>query len=86
MTHLNQFDFASVDGRIDTILASLDVLRHSPLIGRPASGELRALVIGRVWWGWRGYFALYQYAVEIDTVFVLIVKSQREAGHIGEAH
>jgi toxin ParE1/3/4 len=35
------------------------------------------LVIGR---GSRGYVALYRYVPEIDTVFVLAVRSQREAG------
>jgi hypothetical protein len=29
----------------------------------------------------RGYLALYQYVDEIDTVFVLAVQSQREAGY-----
>ena len=83
LTHLNQFDFANVDGRIDNILTSLEVLRHSPLVGRPARGELRELVIGR---DTHGYVALHQDAVEIDTVFVLGLKSQREAGYASEAH
>jgi len=29
----------------------------------------------------RGYVALYRYFAEIDTVFVLAVRSQREAGY-----
>jgi toxin ParE1/3/4 len=31
--------------------------------------------------GSRGYIALYRYVVEVDTVFVLAVRSQREAGY-----
>ncbi|MBA3904269.1 MAG: type II toxin-antitoxin system RelE/ParE family toxin, partial [Rhodocyclaceae bacterium] len=29
----------------------------------------------------RGYVALYRYVAEIDTVFVLALRSQREAGY-----
>jgi hypothetical protein len=28
-----------------------------------------------------GYVALYRYVVEVDTIFVLAVRSQREAGY-----
>jgi hypothetical protein len=38
----------------------------------------RELVIGR---HSHGYVALYRYVVEIDTVFVLALRSQREAGY-----
>ena len=38
----------------------------------------RELVIGR---GSRGYLALYRYVAEIDTVFVLALRSQRETGY-----
>jgi hypothetical protein len=41
---------------------------------------MRELVIGR---DARGYVALYRYAPEIDTVFVLAIRSQREAGYRG---
>ena len=37
----------------------------------------RELVIGR---GTRGYVALYRYVPALDTVFVLAVQAQREAG------
>ena len=30
-----------------------------------------------------GYVALYRYVVEIDTVFILAVRSQQEAGYAG---
>jgi len=39
---------------------------------------MKALVIGR---RARGYVALYRCVVEIDTVFVLALRNQREAGY-----
>ena len=57
---------------------AIDVLPHNPLIGRPVTNRKRELVIGRKS---HGYVALYQYVDEIDTVFVLAVRVQREAGY-----
>ena len=39
----------------------------------------RELVIGR---GAHGYVGLYRYIPEIDTVFLLAIRSQREAGYL----
>lgn len=64
--------------RIGEIIQALNVLETNPLIGRPAPGDKRELIIGR---GSRGYVALYRYLVELDTVFVLAVRSQREGGY-----
>lgn len=64
--------------RVAEIMQAVDVLATSPLIGRPVAGGKRELVIGR---GSRGYIALYRYVAEVDTVFLLAVRSQREAGH-----
>ncbi len=63
---------------IKEIIAAIDLLGHSPLIGRPAATDLRELVIGR---RNRGYVVLYRYIPEFDTVFILVIKSQREAGY-----
>jgi toxin ParE1/3/4 len=41
-------------------------------------GGKRELVIGR---GSRGYVALYRYVPEMDIVFILALRSQREAGY-----
>ncbi|MBK5257691.1 MAG: type II toxin-antitoxin system RelE/ParE family toxin [Vicinamibacteria bacterium] len=38
---------------------------------------LRELIIGRGSWG---YVALYRYVAESNVVFVLAIRSQREAG------
>lgn len=64
--------------RLEAILAALDVLEHNPEIGRPCGGLMRELVIGRKP---SGYVALYRYVEALDTVLVLAVRSQREAGY-----
>ena len=51
---------------------------HSPLIGRKVKGGERELVIGR---SSRGYVALYRFLPDIDTVFILALRSQREGGY-----
>lgn len=78
LNHLMAHEVEDALGRIQDIVAAVDVLERNPLIGRPASGGSRELVIGR---GSRGYIALYRYVAEIDVVFVLAVRSQREAGY-----
>lgn len=69
---------ADAGARIMEIVGAIDVLAHNPLIGRPVSNGKRELVIGRKG---RGYLALYQYVDQLDTVFVLAIRSQREAGY-----
>ena len=64
--------------RFGEIIAALDILGHNPLIGRPAANVKRELVIGR---RSHGYVALYRYLPEMDMVFVLAIRSQREAGY-----
>jgi len=78
LEHLVSTGADDVASRIVDIIRAIDVLERNPLIGRPAGGDLRELVIGR---GSRGYVALYRYVDEIDTVFVLALRSQREAGY-----
>lgn len=78
LLHLQQYQLADASARIMEIAQALDVLTHNPLIGRPVSHGKRELVIGRKS---HGYVALYQYVDEIDTAFVLAVRSQRECGY-----
>lgn len=63
--------------RIGEISEAIQVLAHSPLIGRRAKGGKGELVIGQES---RGYVALYRYVSDVDTVFVLAIRSQRESG------
>lgn len=78
LSHLLEHSAADAPGRIRDIIKAIDVLQHNPLIGRPVSADTRELVIGR---RARGYVALYRYIESIDTVFVLAIRSQREAGY-----
>lgn len=78
LAHLTEFEVQTPERRILEIVAALDVLENNPLIGRPTNDDMRELVIGR---DARGYVALYRYIREIDTVFVLAIRSQREAGY-----
>jgi len=80
LDHLAQYAVADSPTRIREILEAIAVLEHNPLIGRPAGDDKRELVIGR---RSHGYLALYRYVVELDTVFVLALRSQREAGYRG---
>ncbi len=64
--------------RIAEIIKAFDVLEHNPRIGRSVSSGHRELVIGR---RSHGYVALYRYVAEVDTVFVLAIRGQREAGY-----
>nr|WP_294512402.1 type II toxin-antitoxin system RelE/ParE family toxin [uncultured Rhodopila sp.] len=71
------FEIQDAPAIFGQIVQTIQILTHSPLIGRPAKRGKRELVIGR---GARGYVALYRFVADIDTVFVLAVRSQREAG------
>ena len=81
LDHLAQFEVADAAERVAAIAQGLDVLAHSPEIGRPVRGGKRELVIGK---GTRGYVALYRYVASADAVFVLAVRAQRERGYSGE--
>jgi len=76
--HLARLKAQDIPERIAQIMQALQVLTHSPAIGRPVGGGQRELVIGH---NERGYVALYRFIASIDTVFVLAVRSQRETGY-----
>lgn len=78
LDHIAQFDVGSAPERIAAIVEAVQILAKNPLMGRPVRGGMRELVIGR---GSRGYVALYRYVAQIDTVFLLAVRSQRESGY-----
>jgi toxin ParE1/3/4 len=80
LDHLAKHDVQDARSRIEDIIAAIDTLERNPMIGRRAGPADRELVIGR---RSRGYLALYRYVAEIDTVFVLAVRSQSEAGYAG---
>ena len=76
--HQEKYGIEDTSGRIAEINEAIQVLAHSPLIGRKAKAGKRELVIGKES---RGYVALYRYVPDIDTVFVLAIRSQRESGY-----
>lgn len=79
LDHLVQYQVENPALRILEIIEAINVLEHNPMIGRPTNNDKRELVIGQ---HSRGYVALYLYLMEVDTVFVLAVRSQREAGYM----
>jgi plasmid stabilization system protein ParE len=76
--HLALFEVEDGPERIAEIIRGIDILSHSPLVGRPVKDGKRELVIGQ---GVRGYVALYRHILDIDIVFILAIRSQREAGY-----
>lgn len=78
--HLVSHGVEGAASRIQDIIAAIDTLERNPMIGRPAGQANRELVIGR---RSQGYLALYRFIAQIDTVFVLAVRSQSEAGYAG---
>ena len=62
---------------LDLIEEAIAILRRHPLIGRLAESDLRELVISQ---GKTGYVALYSYEAAYDTVLILAIRHQREAG------
>jgi plasmid stabilization system protein ParE len=79
LDHLASYQVDNPGLRFREIIKALDVLEHNPLIGPPVANVKRELVIGR---RAHGYIALYRYVAEIDIVFVLALRSQREAGYL----
>lgn len=80
--HLDSHAVVHVRERLGDLVSAFDALADNPLIGRTVDGDLRELVIGR---DSRGYVALYRHVAALDAVFVLAIRSQREAGYAREA-
>jgi plasmid stabilization system protein ParE len=78
LEHLYQHEVPDAPSRIEEIVQGISVLEYNPLIGRSLRSGIRELIIGRQS---RGYVALYRHVAEIDTVFVLAIRSQKEAGY-----
>jgi addiction module RelE/StbE family toxin len=62
---------------IGLIEEAVMLLERHPLIGRTADNFMRELVISR---GKSGYVALYSYEQHKNTILVLAIRHQREAG------
>lgn len=57
------------------------ILGEHPLIGRRADALRRELIVS---YGRTGYVALYRWFPKNDTVLMLAIRHQREAGYAGE--
>ena len=62
-----------------SMIAAIDVLASSPLIGHHCGDDRRALVIGEDAWL---CIALYHYDELSDRVCVLAIRSQKESGYL----
>ena len=62
---------------IDLIEEAIMLLERHPLIGRLIDNALRELIISR---GKSGYVALYSYELHKNTILILTIRHQREAG------
>ena len=78
LERLSQYEVPDAPVRVEQILQGISVLEHNPLVGRAARNDTRELILGR---RSRGYVALYRYVEEIDSVFILAIRSQKEAGY-----
>jgi plasmid stabilization system protein ParE len=76
--HMARFEVADAPARIAEIVQAIQILTHSPLIGRPVKNGRRELVIGRESYG---YVALYRFVARLDTVLVLAIRNQRESDY-----
>jgi toxin ParE1/3/4 len=75
--HLAAHEVEDIEARLGEIFDALDILVRHPLIGRPAAGGRRDLVIGQ---GSRGYVARYRYDQIDDEIIVVALRAQRELG------
>jgi plasmid stabilization system protein ParE len=77
-------DFLLADDRpraleiVELMSGAIEMLAAHPLVGRATPEHLRELVISR---GKTGYLALYDYDPRSDTVLLLAIRHQREAGY-----
>lgn len=79
ISHLDQYEVADLPQRLHEINQAISVLAYNPQIGRLTDLDNRELVIGKAS---RGYIALYRYIEATDTVFVLAIRGQQEAGYV----
>ena len=62
---------------VGLIVEAVGILENHPHIGRPAEQGLRELLVSR---GRSGYAVLYGHEPAHDTILILTIRHQREAG------
>ena len=73
-----EHDPAAALDAAEAIVEAVCVLERHPLIGRPAEAGMRELVISH---GRTGYVAFYDWLEAVDTVVILALRHQCEAGY-----
>lgn len=68
----------AAEGTARLIFEALEILQAHPEIGRKVAFAQRELVISR---GRTGYLALYRFFPRADSVLILALRHQREAGY-----
>jgi plasmid stabilization system protein ParE len=63
---------------LERIRTAIEILEFHPLIGRRIDGERRELVISS---GATGYVAIYRYDPVFESIRILRIRHQREAGY-----
>jgi plasmid stabilization system protein ParE len=63
---------------LERIRTATEILEFHPLIGRRVDGERRELVISS---GATGYVAIYRYDPVFESIRILRIRHQREAGY-----
>lgn len=77
VSFLDETDPAAAAITVALVEEGVQILAHHPLIGRCVEHDLRELIISR---GRTGYVALYRYREADDTILILAIRHQREAG------
>ncbi len=78
---MQEENFIEAAKTLNLITEAVQILENHPFIGRLAEKGIRELVISR---GKSGYLALYSYENTHDTVLILALRHQREAGCMHE--
>lgn len=79
IAHFELYHIEDITNRIEKMIQAISVLEFNPLIGRPVLTGKRELVIGSGLHN--GYLVLYRYILEVDTAFILAIRSQRELSY-----
>jgi plasmid stabilization system protein ParE len=78
------FDFLAAEDpvrarhQLVSVRKAFELLADHPLLGREAEDGRRELVLSR---GRHGYVAKYRWLADEDTILILAVRHQREAGY-----
>ena len=75
---LIEVDIKAASETIDLIEEAVSILDRHPLIGRAVDEQIRELIISR---GATGYVALYSFEEHKNSILILAIRHQREAGY-----